>query len=140
MICQTGILFWDTLLFRTGQRLTIEEIDHLYTRCKHFFISNSFMRNLYWDSQMSKKLLVLKPQRLRNLCFLLFFLFFSIFGYFHLDHSRVPPSTTVSRVQFSYYVEFPQLGARMTFVDTNNYYDSLCCTCSEVCSSMLPLL
>ena len=45
----------------------MEEIDHFYTRCKHFFISNSLMRNLYWDSQMAKKLSVLKPQKLRNL-------------------------------------------------------------------------
>ena len=31
-----------------------------------FFIRNSFIRNLYWDGQIAKKLSVLKPQRLRN--------------------------------------------------------------------------
>ena len=29
-----------------------------------FFIRNSFLRNLYWDGQIAKKLSVLKPQRL----------------------------------------------------------------------------
>ena len=32
-----------------------------------FSIGNSFIRNLQWDSQMAKKLLVLKSQKLRNL-------------------------------------------------------------------------
>ena len=36
----------------------------LYTR---FFISSSFVRKLYWDSQMAKKLSVLSPGKLRNL-------------------------------------------------------------------------
>ena len=31
------------------------------------FIRNSFIRNLYWESQMAKELSVLKPRRLRNL-------------------------------------------------------------------------
>ena len=39
-----------------------------------FLIRNSFIRNLYWDSQIAKKLSVLKPQRLRNLCFSYHFL------------------------------------------------------------------
>ena len=35
--------------------------------CTHFFsIRNSFVRNLYWDGQIAKKLSVLKPQMLRN--------------------------------------------------------------------------
>ena len=33
----------------------------------HFFVRNSFLKNLYWDSQITKKLSVLKPQRLRNI-------------------------------------------------------------------------
>ena len=40
-----------------------------------FFIRNSFVRNLYWDGQIAKKLSVLKPQRLRNFYFFLFFNF-----------------------------------------------------------------
>ena len=35
----------------------------------HFFIRNSFIRNLYWDGQIAKKLSVLMPQRLKNLQF-----------------------------------------------------------------------
>ena len=31
-----------------------------------FFIRNSFIRNLYWDGQIAKKLSALKPQKLRN--------------------------------------------------------------------------
>ena len=33
----------------------------------HFFVRNSFIRHLYWDDQIAKKLSVLKTQRLRNL-------------------------------------------------------------------------
>ena len=40
-----------------------------------FFIRHSFIRNLYWDSQMAKKLSVLKPQRLqKNFKFFFYFL------------------------------------------------------------------
>ena len=43
----------------------------------HFFIRNSLVRNLYWDDQIAKKLLVLKPQRpaqrLRNFYFFFHF-------------------------------------------------------------------
>ena len=88
---------------------------------------------------MANKLVVLKPQRLRSLRFFLFFLPPSIVGEFHLDHLRLSPGTAVSSVQVSYNVEFSQLGAWMTFVDTNSYYVSLCCTCYEVCSCMVPL-
>ena len=35
----------------------------------HFFVRNSFIRHLYWDDKIAKKLSVLKPQRLRNLEF-----------------------------------------------------------------------
>ena len=40
----------------------------------HFFMRNSFIRNLSWDSQMTKKLSVLKLRRLRKLQFFLSFL------------------------------------------------------------------
>ena len=42
-------------------------------RIHTFFIRNPFIRNLYWDGQIAKKLSVFKPQRLRN--FLLLFHF-----------------------------------------------------------------
>ena len=45
----------------------------------HFFIRNSFLRNLYWDSQTAKKLSVLKPQRLRNSQF------FHSFSYYNFE-------------------------------------------------------
>ena len=32
-----------------------------------FLMRNSFIRNLYWDGQIAKKLSVLKPQRLSQL-------------------------------------------------------------------------
>ena len=32
-----------------------------------FFVTNSFIENLYFDSQMAKKLSELKPRKLRNL-------------------------------------------------------------------------
>ena len=41
----------------------------------HFFIRNSFIRNLYWDGQIAKKLSVLKLQRLRNLQSFFFFFY-----------------------------------------------------------------
>ena len=53
--------------------LTIRN-DHETNTCAHFFfIRNSFIRNLYLDGQIAKKLSVLKPQRLRNFYFFFHF-------------------------------------------------------------------
>ena len=47
------------------------------TKVHLFFQRNCFIRNLYWDSQMAKKLPVLKPCRIRNLDFFLSFPYYN---------------------------------------------------------------
>ena len=73
-------------------------------RCTHFFISNSCMRMLYWDSHMAKKFPVLKPQKLRNLCFFFLLFFYFIFQRFSLgphevfsQHSGIPRAKVLWR-------------------------------------------
>ena len=49
----------------------------LHTYYNILFITNSFIRNFYWYSQMAKKLSVLNSRRLRNLQFLLSFSYYN---------------------------------------------------------------
>ena len=58
----------------TPQNFSLGRTDFTVGTLKsHFFIRNSFIRNLYWDGQIAKKLSVLRPQGLRNFCFFFHF-------------------------------------------------------------------
>ena len=52
-------------------QIQIEQVSAVHT----FFVRNSVIRNLYWDGQITKKLSVLKSQRLRNLYVYIFLSF-----------------------------------------------------------------
>ena len=90
LISSTGSIAWFCLplAFQNNYRGNIHSVCnfnfssavHLH-RYTPFLIRNSFIRNLYWNGQIAKKLSVLKPQRLRNFYFFaLFFFFFFIFS------------------------------------------------------------